>query len=172
MNYNEACNRGSDINELLPVLYKYGLECNHITEFGVRSVVSTYAWIEANCSVIRAYDIDYHPNMEEAKNMANNKNIDLQFIIKNDLEANIEKTEILFIDTLHNYEQLKAELNMHSDKASKFIILHDVYTFGHKGETSELGLLKAVFEFLKNHNEWKIEEFLFNNNGLLILKRN
>jgi hypothetical protein len=31
-----------DICEHLPILAKYASKCNHITEFGVRSVVSTY----------------------------------------------------------------------------------------------------------------------------------
>ena len=34
----------SDINEHFPAIIKYGQECDHITEMGVRSINSTWAW--------------------------------------------------------------------------------------------------------------------------------
>lgn len=41
--YTELCVNPSDINEHLPTLKKYAEECDHITEMGVRGIVSTYA---------------------------------------------------------------------------------------------------------------------------------
>jgi len=38
----------SDINEHLPTIIKYGQECDHITEMGVRSVLSTWGWLASN----------------------------------------------------------------------------------------------------------------------------
>ena len=43
--YDTLCNRGSDINEHLPTLKKYSEECDHITEMGVRWLVSTFAFL-------------------------------------------------------------------------------------------------------------------------------
>ena len=43
--FNYAKYTKSDINEHLAVMHKYADECNHITEFGVRTGVSTWAWL-------------------------------------------------------------------------------------------------------------------------------
>ena len=44
---NELYRTPSDINEHLPTIIKYGQECDHITEMGVRSVLSTWGWLAA-----------------------------------------------------------------------------------------------------------------------------
>ena len=41
--YNELCVTPSDINEHLPTLKVYAEQCEHVTEMGVRGIVSTYA---------------------------------------------------------------------------------------------------------------------------------
>lgn len=179
-NYEELCRILSDINQLLPVLKHYGEQCNHITEFGVRDVVSTYAFMEAMPEVIRCYDLEYHKNMDDIKSNA----IDIKFIIQDVLNCTIEKTDLLFIDTKHTYQQLVTELNLHCKQVEKFIIIHDVVTYGlrdygeveedyHKpiGKINKVGLLSAALEFLSNTNQWRVCEFRFINNGLLVLSR-
>lgn len=44
--YNQICETRSDINEHLPTLYKYSKECESILELGVRSAVSTFAFLK------------------------------------------------------------------------------------------------------------------------------
>ena len=39
---NQLFQTPSDINEHLPTIIKYGQECDHITEMGVRGIVSTW----------------------------------------------------------------------------------------------------------------------------------
>jgi predicted O-methyltransferase YrrM len=56
--YNFACITKSDINEHLPVLTEYANECSHITEFGTRTGVSTWAWLASKAKTIRCFDID------------------------------------------------------------------------------------------------------------------
>ena len=41
--YNSLCNLPSDINEHLPILYKYAKECESIIECGVRKCISSWA---------------------------------------------------------------------------------------------------------------------------------
>ena len=41
--YQYKCSSPSDINEHLPTLLRYSQMCDHVTEFGVREPVSTYA---------------------------------------------------------------------------------------------------------------------------------
>ena len=55
----------------------------------------------------------------------------------------------MFIDTLHDYEQLREELRLHAGKARRYVVLHDTTTFGERGETpGHRGLWPAVEEFL------------------------
>ncbi len=174
-NYQELCITPSDINVHLPVLKEYAAQCSHVTEFGVRDCVSTYAFIEANPVALRCYDYCQHENMVDAQNYAaSTHGIDIAFVIASTLEAEIEPTDFLFIDTKHNYLQLNAELLRHADKAKKFIGFHDVVTFGLKNEFEEAGkqgLTPAIFEFLQRDRNWQVDYYSYECNGLLILKR-
>ena len=103
------------------------------------------------------------------------------------IQIDIEETDLLFIDTLHRYGQLKLELKKHSSKCKKYIILHDTTTFGDVGETASKlmidpvtggmqliprkGLWPAVEEFLKENKNWKLKERFTHNNGLTVLER-
>lgn len=174
-NYKDLCETPSDINEHLPALKALGDVCNHVTEFGVRDVVSTYAFLESKAKIIRAYDINYSHNMTDAIRVADRTGKDLKFIIGSTLEVQIEETDLLFIDTLHTCEQLKAELVRHAHKVKKFIAFHDVVTFGYRDENNNTvpptGLLPAIFGFLSVSPMWRIFHFNHNNNGLLILEK-
>ena len=80
---------------------------------------------------------------------------------------------MLFIDTLHQYGQLKKELNLHGNKAKKYLAFHDTVSFGREDEKNPKGkgLLLAINEFLEKNKELKIIEDLKNNNGLIVLER-
>ena len=186
---NHLYNTPSDINEHLPTIIKYGQECDHITEMGVRSVLSTWGWLaSAPKDGLVSYDL-YHPNrwggsIQEIEDTAKSYGLKFQFIEANVLEIDIEETDLLFIDTWHHYNQLKAELERHSDKAKKYICFHDTTSYEHHSEptTSEnafngnldwnKGLWDAVTEFLeKNKDTWKLKERFTNNNGFTIIER-
>jgi hypothetical protein len=87
------------------------------------------------------------------------------------LAAEIEETDLLFIDTWHVYGQLKEELRRHGGNARQFIVLHDTTTYGAYGEAAgHRGLWPAVEEFLGQgafRLKWRYE----NNNGLAVLER-
>lgn len=181
--YQRLCNTPSDINLHLPVLKKYAEQCKRVTEFGVRTVVSTYAFIEAKPKVIRSYDINKHQNMHDAIGAARENKIDLKFYIADVLDIEIEETDFLFIDTLHTKEQLERELKLHSAKAKKFIGFHDVATFGYVNEVinpagrnlprvrKSEGLMPVIIKFLFDNPDWHIDYFTRENNGLMILKK-
>jgi len=174
-NYELVCQRASDINQLLPTLNKYAQQCDHITEMGVRTVVSTWAFLAAKPKTFRCYDVNSHPNVQVVSEIAKEAGIDFEFYCQSVIEdgLEIEETDFLFIDTLHQYEQLKKELAMHGNKARKFIGFHDTVTFGHVDENTGqgLGLVPAIDEFLQENPHWARIEVLEFNNGLTILKR-
>ena len=178
--FTTICRQASDINEHLPVLREYASRVNHITEMGVRSVVSTFAFLMGKPKKLVSIDIQ-HPsvcggnggkNLELAKQYADEANIDFIFQLADTRVVDIEPTEFLFIDTWHVYEQCKAELDRHHDKVSTYIGFHDTTTFADRGETvGHMGLWKAIEEFIAEHPEWKIDIRKTNNNGLTILKK-
>jgi len=184
--YNQHKNTPSDINEHLETLYNLGRECSHITEMGVRWVSSTWPLVYSNPKKIISYDIVTNPNIIEVINLCNEYSVDYSFQEKDVLQLEIEPTELLFIDTLHTYNQLIKELEIHSNKVSKYIVLHDTDFFGRVDEsvyehasnlikenpTTKQGLMTAVEDFLSTElgQSWEIFKIYKNNNGLTILK--
>jgi hypothetical protein len=184
--YNEHKNTPSDINEHLETLYNLGKECSHITEMGVRWVSSTWPLVYSNPKKIISYDIVTNQNIIEVINLCNEYSIDYSFQEKDVLQLEIELTELLFIDTLHTYNQLIKELEIHSNKVSKYIVLHDTEFFGRVDEVvyehasnfvknnpiTKQGLMTAVEDFLSTElgQSWEIFKIYKNNNGLTILK--
>jgi hypothetical protein len=184
----ENSSHSTDINEHLPILYRYSKECSHITEFGVRWVSSTWAFLYSNPYKLISYDIYRDNNLDDVVLLSEQYNINFEFKLGDTLKVNIEETDLLFIDTLHTYNQLLLELRRHSKKVSKYIILHDTVTFGFAdeiiyGHASDIilnspktkeGLIPAYSDFLLTDEgqNWGIHEVFTNNNGLTVLKRN
>lgn len=181
-NYELAKNTQSDIFEHLPTLYDLAKECNHITEIGVRNVVSTWAFMLRDPQTLIGIDIHDNGNIIEAKNIYPK----WKFIKGDSTKIEIEETDLLFIDTLHIYSQLKKELELHAKNVRKYIALHDTFTYGNVDEptswqTPEImenykienktGLKPAIEEFLELNKDWYLYKEYINNNGLTILKR-
>lgn len=178
--YNLLCSKKSDINEHLPTLMKYSSLCDHVTEMGVRSAVSTVAILNGNPKTLISIDIVKHQNVDELEKLTKLENKNFKFILGNTLNIDIEETDMLFIDTLHTYDQLSQELKKHVDKVRKYIILHDTTSFEFRDEklkgykpsiTKKAGLWPAVEEFLKNNKDWYVKERFKNNNGLTIIEK-
>jgi len=179
--YQARCRAPSDIYQHLPLLRRFAEQCFTVTELGVRTVVSTWAFLAGlQGRDGRLLSVDYiHPkecggDLEAVARLAQAAGIKFEFRLADDREIELLPTDLLFIDTWHVYEQLKAELTRHADKAQKFIILHDTETFATQGETEgHSGLLKALDEFLYSAEgqKWFVREQHKNCNGLTVLER-
>ena len=187
--YIELSKTPSDINEHLETLKKYAQECDVIVEMGVRSIVSTWAFLAANPKKLTSLDL-YNPvhfggNLQEVYDAASFSDIDFKFVEQDSLTYDIESCGLLFLDTWHDFLQLKKELTRHHSKVNKYIILHDTVSYGYVDEKSadEMGKLNevetnlpkglwpAIEEFLYHNKNWVIWEKKPNNNGLTVLKR-
>ena len=142
-------------------------ECKSVTEMGVRYIVSTWAFVEGlNGGKLTSIDIK-HPSFYGAditliEKACEEKGIDFKFIEASTLDITIEKTDLLFIDTLHTYDQLKAELKLHADKANKYIVLHD---------TESCPEMWPAVEELIATKKWKIKNRYTHNNGVTVLEK-
>lgn len=182
--YEQLHNHPSDVNGLFPVLREYASKCDRITEFGVRDFVSTYAFFAGLPKRMVSYDIYTSNNLKTAVEVAMQSGISFNFIEHNTLTTTIEETDLLFIDTWHAYKQLSQELKLHGNKARKYILMHDTYTFGVEDAKEEYdveqgedlypdkkGLKLAITEFLAENPHWELEAEIADFNGLTILRR-
>jgi len=176
--YDTLCKTPSDINELLPHLLAYAKRCKHITEMGVRNPTSTYAFLAGNPDTLISYDIKRTPGISDVEALAPGV---FTFILQDVMEAEIEETDFLFIDTYHTATQLERELAKHSGKVRQYLGFHDTGHFWEQGEppypgmsidvACGRGLKYAIMPFLQKGG-WKISFVTDNNNGLLIIERN
>ena len=177
--YQEKCATPSDINQHLPTLRKYAELCRHVTEMGVRTIVSTWAFLAAKpehgvLSIDYIHPVKHGGNLDEVLELAILERVIFDFIEADTRMVDISPTDLLFIDTWHVEEQLRVELERHAPKAQKFIILHDTETFGERGETEgHRGLRPALDEFLVSEEgqNWFVLESFKNCNGLTVLER-
>jgi hypothetical protein len=170
--YRQAAQTPSDINEHVERLRQLGSRRAHITEFGVRTGISTIAWVAARPKTLVCYDIRRCGEIDLIEQVAKEVGVEFIFHERDVLSVTIDPTDLLFIDTLHTYDQLRAELARHADRVRSTIVLHDTETFGQRGEAAgSRGLWPAVEEFLAAHPEWTIYERRSNNNGLTVLER-
>lgn len=169
--YEAAVRTPSDINEHLPTLRDLAAECQHVTEFGVRWGASTSAFLVSGASLV-SYDIERHPAALRLFEVAFEESVPALFIKDNTLEMeSISETDMLFIDTLHTYKQLRHELFTFQKYVKKYIAMHDTVIFGQRGEDGGPGLVAAVSEFLRAFPDWKTKVHYANNNGLTVLER-
>ncbi|MBI3466815.1 MAG: glycosyltransferase, partial [Planctomycetes bacterium] len=167
--YHLACTCPSDINEHCTTLYALAQESRQITELGTRRGVSTTALLYAQPDKIACYDKWRYPQVDELQQLAGRT--ELVFHQADVLKVEIEPTDLLFIDTLHVYEQLRDELRLHADKARKYIVLHDTTTFADRGELEgSKGIWSAVEEFLAQRT-FRLKQRHTHNNGLTVLER-
>lgn len=171
--YQTAASTPSDIWEHVPTLMRLARQCDHVTELGTRTGVSTTALLYGAPEMVVAYDLFRHPQIGVLEAAAREAGADFTFIQADDRAVEIEETDLLFIDTLHTHEQLTAELRLHGHRARRFVALHDTVTFGHRDETGEGPGLWPVIEdyFLGQHKRWKLLDHWTNNNGLTVFMR-
>ncbi len=168
--YRKACATPSDINEHLPLLRELASRCSRVTEFGVRSAVSTTALLAGQPDSLASYDIADSPECVGLKALEGATAF--HFEIANSLQVDIEPTDMLFIDTVHTGEQLRAELARHHSKVTRWLVFHDTVAFGDVGEDGKPGLAHVINEFMEQHPEWFVYRDRINNNGLTVISKN
>jgi len=171
----------TDICEHLSLLREMASKCDHVTEMGSRWMNgSTIALLAAQPKTLVCWDIDPTSILSDRAALLYNLRGETNFQprVGSTLEVEIEETDFLFIDTLHTYAHLRAELCRHGmndqrvSKVRRYIAFHDTTTFGLQGEDgSEPGLRRAVLEFQKEQAFplWKCIIDRSNNNGLVVL---
>jgi hypothetical protein len=172
--FKALCESQSDIAEHLPVLAFLATQCDHVTEFGVRTGHSTVAFLHAmegrRSAQLRSYDLNDAYGVHNSCSPLTS--VDWEFTQASTLNIPvIYETDFLFIDTLHTYAHVTQELRLHGDQARKWIGFHDTQTFGKVGEDGGMGIVQAIEDWLAAHNEWRIVYQTKRNNGMMLIER-
>lgn len=169
-----------EINEHLATLQRYAKDCETITEFGVATGTSTWAFLSTSPKRMRSYDWGQCP-VDEIIQTAQVLGLDWQFIIQDTgaPDFHTDPVDLLFIDSMHTGDHLAIELRQNSPYVNKYIIMHDTVKYGDWGQGPPIGdvtvgvrgLNSAIDEFLQNNPEWVEAERFYNNHGLRVLKK-
>ena len=172
--FNKAKTVKADIDEHIDKLYELALECDHIVEGGVRYVVSTWAFLLGCASrggIVVSYCYNMLPEIQRALDICAAEGVKWEFHDGDWLQQTIPETDLLFIDTNHEFWQLTAELSRHAPKARKYIVMHDTESFRDVGADGKRpGMWQAVQNFV-DQGKWRIKAHYPHQNGLTILER-
>lgn len=184
--YAQHCARSTAITPHLPRLRALAEGLDLVVEFGVKQGASSSALLMGAKQLI-SFDIKETTDARHLQAIAGDR---WSYRIEDSRHADVPAMGMLFIDSLHDYEQCSFELQRHGDKADRFIALHDTQTFweaGANGETGRkkwdyvagrgsvpmncLGIGQAILEFLAAHQDWRVHTSYPDSHGLLVLKR-
>jgi len=168
--YQDACVKDSDIHEHLPIISELTSQCNHATELGVGWAQSTRAFLRHDVEM-HSYEFNPLPGIIDFFQDAKKSGRNVTLHIADTRKIEIAETDIMLVDSLHVYEQVKTELELHAGKVRKYLLFHDTTLFADRGEFGGKGIWPAVQEFIDSHPEWQLVERRTNNNGLTILKK-
>lgn len=158
--YTIRCNTPHNIDTHLPMLKRYAGMCRHVTEFGVDKGWSTTALLTSGATFVRSYDIVRQPEVTFLEQLALEAGVDWKFILADTRKVEIEQTDLLFIDTDHTYDQLKAELAQSIDKVNRFLVFHDTVSFP--------DMVPAIAEMTQG---WNLIESVVTQHGFTVLER-
>ena len=164
----------SDINEHLFTLYLLACECDSILELGMRTALSTTAFVMAEPKKVISIDQKLvHQSVGHIQQISKELNVHYEAIESESLKMEIiDHFDMIFFDTYHSQQQLESELFLYGPMAKKYIVIHDTILNGMMGEDNTMGILPAIRNFMKeNKQHWELAIHYTNNNGLAVYKR-
>jgi tetratricopeptide (TPR) repeat protein len=167
--YHTACHSPSDLQEYLPVLHGLARECKHITDAGTGQGLAALAFLWAQPERLLCLDVVHSPEVERLAALAGQTRF--EFRRADTMTADIEETDLLFLDTKHDASQLHEELRRHAGKVRKYLVLHGTTAYATKGESPrDSGIWPVVEEFL-SQGSFRLKQRHENSPGLTILQR-
>jgi cephalosporin hydroxylase len=162
----------SELNEHLDVLYRFASGCNVVCEFGVADCTTTAAFLFARPKELHSYDIRRQDAVDRVERIAKAEGQHFEFHHASTLEVEIPECDMLYVDDLHTYSHVKAELQKHAGKVRKYLAFHDTECCRDQSEdATRPGIWQAIAEFLREHPEWRIVYTTEDYAGLAILGR-
>lgn len=183
--YERALRSGRAIVPHLPRLRELASGCELAVEFGVKTGASSAALLMGAERVL-SYDIAETAEAREMEEAASGR---WTYRIQDSRRADPVSCDLLFVDSLHTYEQCRAELARHADGVKSLLVFHDSLTFGTVGADGEsgrqlwtyapgaavplsaLGIRPAIDELMIRDPSWQVKAHYLDSHGLLVLER-
>lgn len=175
--YAQYCNAKHASSAHLPTLRDLARHCQVCVEFGCKHGASATALLLGCPGLVVSYDIAETPRARQLKELAG---IGWCYRLQDTRTADdVPDCDLLFIDSLHTYAQVKAELQRHAHRVSRYLVFHDTITFGSVGAVDEsgkavpgvLGIRPAIDELMIADPSWRIARHDTHSHGLLVLAR-
>jgi hypothetical protein len=138
-----------------------------VLELGVCFGMSTAILLSARPTQMISADIRSFPLVESFSAAANELDVWWRFIQADTTYPApwIFKPDFMFVDTLHTYDQVKAELSQHvGPEYPKVIAFHDTVLYGDVGDgpmtpdgAPPEGINRAIEEFRADNPEWRVK---------------
>ena len=183
--YQAACEGGTAIAAHLPRLRNLAIGCDVAQEFGVKRAASSAALLMGAEYVI-SYDV---VPTREARDLEALVGRRWSYRIEDSRTAVPTPCDLLFVDSLHTFDQCRAELERHADSVKRWLVFHDTVTFGSFGAYGEtgrhartyqvgqscplpfLGIRPAIDALMIRDPTWQIAAHYTDSHGLLVLER-
>lgn len=183
--YRQHCAAGTAISAHLPRLRELAEGLDTVVEFGVKRGASSTALLLGAKRVI-SFDVVETPEARALQAIAGER---WNYRLEDSRAAEIPSCDMMFVDSLHTFDQVNAECE-HADRAARFMVFHDVSTFGEVGATGETGrqswtyiagrgsvpmghrgIRPAIDALMIRDPSWRIVERRVESHGLLVLER-
>jgi cephalosporin hydroxylase len=164
-NYNNA--HGETYIKYLFKIKELLDNCNSYRELGTNQGASAFIAISTKVQFLDLIDISFE-GMETNKSILdlyakdNNKKINYYENSSLDIDINYS-TDFLFVDSLHEPNHVKKEIEKYHPLTSKYIMFHDTTLYPK--------LMPVIKNFLNENSEWEILEIENSFAGHTIIKR-
>lgn len=156
----------------------------HACEFGVKHGASSAALL-MGAARVTSYDIEATASARRLEQLAPW----WAYHIADSRTIRLPECELLLIDSLHTFDQVHTELQLHADRVRRYLVFHDTITFGSIGADGEsgswswtpvvgasvplphLGIRHAIDLLMIRDRAWMIHAAYPDSHGLLVLER-
>jgi hypothetical protein len=152
-------------------IQKYMPECNSFKELGTHQGASAAAALLGGAKEVHLVDHTlekYNCQKHLFENYCKVNDVSLNVYEMSSIDKRCAiATDMLHIDSLHEWWWTIQELELHAPITKKYIVLHDTTTVNNKPSDIWPGLVK----FCEENKNWKIKERVIENVGATILER-
>jgi BarA-like signal transduction histidine kinase len=173
-----------DPHSMYPILRTISKDCQTIVKIGgeLELLWAIFqGWSESSLEKKQVILIDPNPiaelGVKPFLEVGNILGAELFYLPTHSLYPHIPKRDMLYINTLHTYDQLTQELTMHHANTNKYILLDNTYKYALEGETTGdtqekvEGIAKAVSEFVAKYPVWNYAKVSCQGKGYILLEK-
>lgn len=159
-----------DLDQHMPKLRELASQCDHVTEFTKRRE-STIAFLAGRPKIVRSFQQERDRAVNRATAWAIKDGVDVSVEHKNSRQVPMlaEETDLLFIDEEHTGTRLLQQLEAYASRVTRFIVLHDTYLHGEKGQDGGPGLLTALRKWMRDNPKWSVISHTNDEYGLTVI---